>query len=318
MLFSPRPAVFVIRRAFAAGGGTTGRILDRHAPAHGIDVVVDEPYGDEPDALVDVIRPTGVAGRLPLVVWVHGGAWVGGSKDELRGFGRIVASLGYVVALPRYSLAPEHHYPTPLRQLMAALGFLQANAEQHGLNPTRIVIGGDSAGAQITAQLASLVTTPGYAEALGVPSTIRPDDLLGVVLACGPYDLELARSAGSPTGRRLIDAVLWAYGGTRNPDSNPAFSAWSVTDHLTTAFPPALITVGNADPLRAHSELLAERLIAQGVEVDTLFFRPEHEPPLGHEYQFDLDLVDARAFLDRLAAFLARRLDGPASGTLAP
>src|SRR5262249_50932199 len=161
------------------------------------------------------------------------------------------------VALPRYSLAPEHHYPTPLRQLMAALAYLRANGARYGLDPGRIVIGGDSAGAQITAQLASLVTTPGYADGVGVPSTISPGELRAVALACGPYALGLARHASSGAGRRLIDAVLWAYAGTRNPVSNPALSGWSVTDHLTPAFPPALITVGNADPLRAHSELLA-------------------------------------------------------------
>jgi acetyl esterase/lipase len=318
--FSPRPAVFLIRRAFASGGGTTGRILDRHAPTAGLDVLVDEPYGSGPDELLDVVRPAGTTAALPLVVWIHGGAWVGGTKDELRGFGRIVANLGYVVALPRYSLAPERRYPTPLRQLMAALAYLQAKTARYGLDPGRIVIGGDSAGAQLAAQLATIVTTPGYGEAVGVAPTIDAGELRGVVLACGPYDLELARHAGSETGRRLIDAVLWAYTGRRNPMDDPAFAGWSITDNLTASFPPALITAGNADPLRAHSELLAERLSTVGADVETQFFPSDHEPPLGHEYQFNLDLADAQAFLDRLTGFLARRLDPEpsTSGTLAP
>jgi acetyl esterase/lipase len=77
------------------------------------------------------------------------------------------------------------------------------------------------------------------------------------------------------------------------------------------AFPPALITVGNADPLRPHSELLAEKLRAQQTEVETLVFPSDYQPPLGHEYQFDLDTDAGQLFLQRLLAFLRQRLAAP-------
>jgi hypothetical protein len=63
---------------------------------------------------------------------------------------------------------------------------------------------------------------------------------------------------------------MWAYSGTRRFLDDSVFASWSVTDNLSTAFPPALITVGNADPLRPHSDLLVEKLRAQGVEPETL------------------------------------------------
>ena len=86
---------------------------------------------------------------------------------------------------------------------------------------------------------------------------------------------------------------------------------WSITDNVTSSFPPTLLTVGNADTLRAHSVLLAERLGAEGVDVETVFFPDDQEPPLGHEYQFDLDGGAGRLFLERLIAFLHRRLAEP-------
>ena len=96
-------------------------MLDRHAPpAAEVVVLTDERYGDEDDMLLDVVRPAAATGRRPLLLWVHGGGWVGGSKDELLGYFKLVASHGYVVAGPRYSLAPEHRYPTPPRQMMQA------------------------------------------------------------------------------------------------------------------------------------------------------------------------------------------------------
>ena len=62
----------------------------------------------------------------------------------------------------------------------------------------------------------------------------------------------------------------------------------------------------DADPLRPHSELLVERLRAEGLEPETLFFEPDHAPPLQHEYQFDLGTEAGRLSYDRLRDILAR------------
>lgn len=220
-----------------------------------------------------------------------------------------------MVAGPDYSLAPEHHYPTPLRQMMRALTYLQADANRYQIDPDRITIGGDSAGAQIAAQLGALVTTPGYAAAVGVTPAITAAQLRGLVLACGRYDLGLVGHMSTAGDRRFTKTILSAYSGTRHYLRDPVFATFSVANYVTPAFPPAFITVGNGDPLRPHSELLVERLRAQGVEPDTLFF-PAHQPLLGHEYQFDLDTVEGQLFLNRMLAFLQRRLEpGPGRET---
>ena len=310
LIVTPRGAALLARRAFASGGAKTAQALARHAPP-GVTVLADQRYGDENDMLLDIARPAWASGPLPLVAWVHGGGWVGGSKEELTSYFKLIASHGYAVAGPRYSLAPEHHYPVPPRQVMAALGYLQANAGRLGIDPDRVVIAGDSAGAQIAAQLGALVTTPGYAQAAGIAPTITAAQLRGLVLACGAYDLALAREPSTPTGRTFIKAILWAYSGTRHFSDAPSFATWPVTGHLSPAFPPALITVGNADPLRPHSELLAGKLRAQGSEVETVFWPASQQPPLGHEYQFDLDTGPGQHFLERTLTFLRQRLAAP-------
>ncbi len=307
LLVSPRPAALLVRRVFASNGAELARALEKHAPAD-VEALVDERNGDGPDLLLDVFRPATPDGPLPLVLWVHGGGFVGGAKEELAGYFKRIARHGYVVAAPRYSLAPEHRYPTPPRQMTQALDHLQANAERYGIDPDRIALAGDSAGAHIAGQLAALVTTAGYADAVGVRPTITAAQLRAVVVACGPYDLRLADQASSPAGRRFIQIVLWAYSGKRRFRADPRFAQWSITDNVTSAFPPTLITVGNADPLRPHSEALLEKLRGLGVEVEALFFPDDHEPRLGHEYQFDLDTDAGQRFLERLLAFLQQRL----------
>lgn len=284
--------------------------LERHAPA-GVETRIDERYGSEPDMLLDAYRPASASEPLPLVVWVHGGGFCGGDKHEWAGYFKLIAGGGYVVVAPGYSLAPERHYPTPPRQVMAALDYVQANAERLGIEPGRIALAGDSAGAHITAQLGALVTTPGYADAVGIAPTISAAQLRGLVLACGPYDLALAREASTAAGRRFMQILLWAYSGKRHFLDDPALAHWSITDNVTSTFPPTLLTVGNADPLRQHSERLAAQLRAHGVRTETLFFGDEHEPPVKHEYQFDLDTDAGQLFLDRLRAFLRQRLGAP-------
>jgi acetyl esterase len=307
LLVSPRPAALLVRRVFASSGVHFKQALDRHAPS-GVAALLDVRYGDEKDTLLDVVYPESASGPLPLLLWVHGGGWVGGSKYELTSYFKLVAADGYVVAAPNYSLAPEHRYPTPPRQMMQALDYLQDNAERFRIDPSRIAIAGDSAGAHITAQLGALVTTPGYADAVGVVPSISPAQLRALVLACGPFDFGLARQAA---GSAFVKTVLWAYSGKRDYLDDPAFASWSVTDNVTSAYPPTLLTVGNADPLRKHSELLAEKLGAQGVKTETLFFPDDYQPPLGHEYQFDLDSEPGQHFLERLRTFLRERLGAP-------
>jgi acetyl esterase len=311
LLISPWPAALLMRKVFAAGVPGLTAALDRHAPAN-VTGLINERYGADPDMLLDVFRPASATGPLPLVVWVHGGGFVGGTKDELAGYFKLVASHGFAVAAPRYSLAPGRRYPTPPRQLMQALQYLQANAGRLLIDPDRIALAGDSAGAHIAAQAAALVTTPGYAEAVGITPTITPAQLRGLVLACGLYDLRLVRHPAAPAGHLFVQASLQAYSGHRRFFDAPAFAAWSITDHVSAAFPPALITVGNADPLRPHSELLAAKLQAHGAETETLFFPAAHQPPADHEYQFDLDTDAGQLFLDRLLTFLRHRLAAPA------
>jgi acetyl esterase len=134
--------------------------------------------------------------------------------------------------------------------------------------------------------------------------------LKGVALFCGVYDA----SRVSPEGpfASFIRTVMWSYIGTKRLDDDPRLAEFSVNRHLTPQFPPAFVSVGNADPLAPQSTLIAGAIGAQGVSTDTLFFPEDYSPALPHEYQFDLDTKAGAEALERLLAFL-HRLAGEAT-----
>lgn len=305
---SPWPGAMLIRRAFDEGARHTSEALQKHVPA-GIGATLDVSY-DPGDAAarLDVYFPEGRLGpdgALPTVVWVHGGGWVSGSKAQIGEYARILADKGFTVVSVDYSIAPESTYPMPVRQVNRALAFLAEQGAQLHVDGSRMFLAGDSGGAHIAAQVANVVAVPDYAAAMGISPGIDPDQLIGILLFCGAYDMALADLDG-PFGS-FIRTVLWAYSGSKGFQDDPAFKTASIVDYVTAAFPPAFISVGNADPLKPHSTELARKLDDVGASVETLFFPDDYQPQLQHEYQFDLDLAAAQEALTRAVAFLRAR-----------
>jgi acetyl esterase len=138
---SPRPMVWAIRRQFAKNGAQLSETLRAHAPA-GVTALIDECYGHHRDERLDAYWPdtAGPTTRLPTVVWTHGGGFLGGNKDELAGYFQMIAATGLTVVGVDYSLAPRATYPSPVRQVMAALRYLRANADRLHVDPTRLVL----------------------------------------------------------------------------------------------------------------------------------------------------------------------------------
>jgi acetyl esterase/lipase len=102
----------------------------------------------------------------------------------------------------------------------------------------------------------------------------------------------------------FVNTAGRAYAGVRDWRGDRGLASMDFAGMLTADYPPAFISAGNADPLAPQSVALARRLQATGVAVETLFFPDDHGPPLGHEYQFDLDGEAGQLALERAVAWL--------------
>ncbi|MEO7015999.1 MAG: alpha/beta hydrolase [Leifsonia sp.] len=305
-LLNPWPSALLIRALFEKGAQDTVSEMLPYVPKSGVAERSDIVYGGAgADTSLDVFTPSGTKHPLTTVVWIHGGAWISGDKKDVDPYTRIIASHGYTAVSLNYTISPEATYPTALKQLNSALAFLVAHAADYQIDPQRIVIAGDSAGAQYTSQLAALVTNRSYSKRIGITPALSKDQLRAVILDCGIYDVRGIPDAPGVGGWGFRIA-LWSYLGQKDWSQTPGGTDMSTIEDVTADFPKTWISGGNADPLtKAQSKPLAAKLKGLGVPVTAVFYPDDETPALPHEYQFHLNDAAARSALASTLAFLA-------------
>lgn len=303
---TPWPSAMLIRWVFTMGGEATASAMEPFAPSTGLSEQLDLPYGDAGESTTfDVFAPEDGSEPLATVVWIHGGAWISGSKSDVAPYLRILASHGYTAVGLNYSYGPEVEYPVAVTQLNGALEHLVDNAESLRIDPDRIILAGDSAGAQLASQLAVLTTRSDYAELIGLTPALTTDQLDAIILNCGVFDIPAMGALNGITSWGM-KASLWAYTGTRDWSSTYASLTMSSIDFVDESFPQTYISGGNGDGLTwTQSVPMANQLKKVGVDVTTLFWAAGHEPALPHEYQFHLDTDEAQQALEATLDFLA-------------
>ncbi|HEY1738719.1 MAG TPA: alpha/beta hydrolase, partial [Acidimicrobiia bacterium] len=245
------------------------------------------------------------------VVWVHGGAYIGGRKDEAAPYFERLAAAGFTVVSVEYARAPRARYPVAVGQVNRAIAAVLARNERYHVDCRRVILAGDSAGAQIASQIATLTTNPEYAREVGIVPSLSSAQLCGTVLFGGVYDGNaVVRHDGAFANAALqlfIGNVLWAYTGEKGRAST-AMRQMSTIDHATSAFPPTFISGGNADPFTSvHSKPFAARLASLGVDVSPAFFADDHDPALPHQFQFDVATDEGAASMAAVVAFVKQR-----------
>lgn len=307
---TPWPSVMVIRTVFEKGAASTVAEMEPHVPGTKLteyrDIAYAPPTGSLPqsDTTLDVFTPANGSKKLTTIVWVHGGAWISGQKDNIEPYMRILAGQGYTTIALNYTTAPEAAYPTAVMQLNTALAYISEHAADWNGDPNRIVLAGDSAGSQLASQLALLTTNPRYAHLSGMTPGLKEEQLVGAILNCGVYDMP-AMSALNGIEAWGLQVSLWAYAGTKDWSSKSSGALMSTIDFVTADFPPTFISGGNGDALTwSQSVPFAQALEDSGVSVTRLFWPANHEPKLPHEYQFHLDLKEANTALADTVKYL--------------
>ena len=174
------------------------------------------------------------AARLPLVITIHGGSWSSGSNKELPQLNYYLAARGYAVAAIAYRFAPENPFPAASDDVAAAIDYLEAHAATFGIDATRIVLVGRSAGGQLALQAAYTKNDP---RIRGVAALYAPSDQIW--------------GWQHPTNTRVYDsfAVLRNFLHGELSEARDAYIAASPINYIGSHTIPTLLIHGSMDPL---------------------------------------------------------------------
>jgi acetyl esterase/lipase len=213
---------------------------------------------------LDLFVPGGEA--LPLIIWVHGGAFRAGSKEN--GVPLEYKDQGYAVASLNYRLSQDAIFPAQIEDCKAAVRFLRANAKRFRLDPDRFAAWGSSAGGHLVAMLG----TTGDAKQFNVGENLNVSSRVqAVVDYFGPTDflqMDAHRLPGGQVHNGPASPESLLIGGAIQDHKDLASKANPIT-YITKTTPPFLICHGDRDPLVPHhqSELLEAALKQAGVPV---------------------------------------------------
>jgi acetyl esterase/lipase len=220
------------------------------------------PCADGTLQKLDLYLPSG-GGRAPVVVTVHGGSWNSGDRTVLPALNRHLAERGYAVAALEYRLAPPsegmaalprsgHRFPAARDDVLAAVEWLKSRADEYGLDPSKIVLHGRSAGGHLALSAAYHAHDP----------AIR-----GVIALYPPTDMHW--SWNHPGSRWIIDTpgLLRAFLGGTPAEVSSVYDASSPIRFVEPGSPPTLLVHGGRDELvwPEQSQRLAQALAASGV-----------------------------------------------------
>ena len=212
---------------------------------------------------------------VPLLVWVHGGAWKLGSKDWINV--RYLTEHGFAIASVDYRFSSDATFPAQIQDCNAALNFLTGNAASYGIDPKRIIIGGGSAGGH----LALLLGLARKRSDFGADPSIRP---VAIIDFFGPVDfLSMLEQVDQTHGREEAEDNFRRLLG-ESPAKRPDLARLaSPLAYINSANPPVLILHGEKDvavPIQQSQDLSA-RLTQAGVSNQLLIVKgAPHDGPM--------------------------------------
>ncbi len=301
-----------LAEGFFHGVAHAGRLHPRaHPSRHGVEVLDDIAYDpSHPTRRLDVWRPVDHAARgpLPAVLYVHGGGFRILSKDTHWVMALAFARRGYVVFNIDYRLAPKHPFPAALEDAAEAYAWVCERAEEYGADRQRLVLAGESAGANLVASLmaaACFERDEPYAkrvfETRVLPRAVLPACGIHQVTDPGRFSRRKAHLSRFVADR--IEEVSLAYLGGRVGDVGLAdpLCVFEGGAELARPLPPCFLTCGTADPILDDTRRLHAALVARGAVAEAKYY--PGEPHAFHAFVFRESArrcwADTFAFLDR-------------------
>lgn len=305
---SPRPGAFLIGQAFKDNSSISD-VKRYEASRKKIQIVSQKSYPSRFNQhTYDLYLPKKRNKPLPLLIWVHGGGFVSGDKKGVKEFAtRICADETIAVVAMNYEVAPFSLYPNQVKQVAELMTHL-FNEKDSPFDFEQVLLGGDSAGAQIAFQYAALQTNRSYAKQMAI-ALPQKETIKGVLSYCGPLAIDqLAHQTTKQWFMKFfVHTVAWSLLGTKNWKEDERLKEASIIYHLTEQFPPTYLTDGNMFSFQEQGLSFEYQLKKLGIPVNSLFFK-DNKTKVTHEYQFNYKTKEAKKCYQQTQRFIRQVL----------
>jgi acetyl esterase/lipase len=254
----------------------------------------DINYGDDKQwQILDVYRQKNQDKKLPVIVNVHGGGWVYGTKETYQFYAMSLAQRGFVVINYTYRLAPKYKFPAALEDTNLVIKWIYKNYETYQMDVDHIFMVGDSAGAHYLSLYASICTHDSYKKQFKfkVPYGFKPK---AIALNCGVYDIyEAFRNEET---KILFGDLL----GKSNLEDN--LKLIDPLIYINHKYPPVFLMTANQDHLRSHAPKM-KKVLEQNHITFTSKIYGDHDHLLYHVFHCDMKNKEGKKCNDDTAAF---------------
>ena len=253
---------------------------------------------------LDVIAPKdsdAAAPPLPVYVYFHGGGWTSGDKDPLTKYCASQAAEGMIVVNANYRMATRFQLKHMMQDGNAVLDWVARNIAAYGGDPTRIVLGGDSAGGHIAALLTASTYEPALAAHYDIHPPIAARNLRGLVQHCSIADFSVLFERGFVLSLNFVRMLLPERG--RGMHLRTAARFMSPIEWLDRGFPPVFVTTSERDYFYRANLNFIEALRARAIRVDTLIYG-RRSSNTKHTWQQDDTHPESQEVYRRLGAFV--------------
>ena len=253
----------------------------------------DISYGpDRKYQLLDVYRPKNEEGKLPVIVSVHGGGWVYGTKETYQFYCMSLALRGFAIVNYSYRLAPKHKYPAQLEDANTVIRWILDNADVYGFDTDNIFAVGDSAGGQQLSVYAAMLNDKEYAKYynIDVPEGFQFN---AIALNCGVYHRDYTKKDLSS---RLMKDVLpkgW---------TSKDLEMFNSADKIRPGHPPTYVMSATGDFLKDQVDIIVPVLEKNRIPYVAKIYGDENNR-LGHVFHVNMKLEDARICNDEECEF---------------
>ena len=264
-------------------------------------------YGEERKQYINYYLPAGEE-KKPLVVYVHGGGWISGITDMRNAYLQNFAKHSFATASIGYSYAPSKTFPAPIQEICSAIDAIFDNAEAKGIDTSRIILAGESAGVYYIFMLAALAADNSLADKIGIRfKHIAEFKPVAMVAHCGCVNLPKLIDKNCPQSKFPdIKMMTCSFLGLPLKEARE----WLKTEegqlsypHISAGFPPTFFTTGEKDWLRFDGYDVMKEYDALGIPYEHF----EGTGALGaHAWTIVTKLKGGRECFDKTLAFLQK------------